>query len=117
MYEIQQQQQIKLVQTFPQEHSSLITSLIQLNSNTLISSSECGSSVIVIWSKSSKSSLYEPMQRITRKETGGTINRLVLINQKKEEEEFASCCSSWDDRSIIIWRRGKREEFQIKQKI
>ena len=71
--------------------------------------------VIVIWSKSKSSSLYEPLQRITVKETGPNIRRLVLITQKKEEEEeeFASC--SFDDHSIIIWRRVKGE-FQIKQK-
>jgi len=120
LYEIQQQQQqIKLLQTFPQEHSSWISSLIQINPNTLVSASYSGSSVIVIWTKSSKS-LYEPMQRITQKETGGGgIERLVVLSQKKEEEEeqFASC-SSYPDHSIIIWRRGKGDkEFRIKQKI
>ena len=61
--------------------------------------------------------MYEPIQRITKKETGGEIYHLVLINQKKEEEEeFASCSN--DDTSIIIWRRkGKGDKFQIKQKI
>jgi len=126
LYEIQQQQ-INLIQKFPKEHSShdFITSLIQINSNTLVSASYSTSSlspsdnVIVIWSKSkSSSSLYEPIQRITREETGGNIWRLVIINQKKEEEEeFASC--SYDNKSIIIWRRrkGEGEEFRIKQKI
>jgi hypothetical protein len=122
LYEIQQQQQIKtttkLIQTFPQEHSSdySITCLLQINPNTLVSSSWSASpsdNVIVIWSKSKSSSLYEPLQRITQKETGEGIESLVLITQKKEEEEeFASC----SDHSIIIWRRGKGE-FQIKQKI
>jgi hypothetical protein len=134
LYSIQQQQQLinfKLIQTFPQEHSSnhSITSIIQINPNTLISSSSDSSpspsnNSIVIWSKSLfRSSLeYEPVQRITRKETGkGGIERLVLLKQKKEEEEeeeevFASC-SSWAG-SIIIWRRkGKGEMFKIKQKI
>jgi hypothetical protein len=129
LYAIQQQQQqikttTKLIQKFPQEHSShCITSLLQINPNTLVSSSWSDSpsdNVIVIWSKSPKSSslLYEPIQRITREEIGG-INRLVLINQKKEEEEeeFASC--SYFDKSIIIWRRvkGDKEMFKIKQKI
>jgi hypothetical protein len=126
LYEIQQQQQIKLLQTFPQEHPSVgwIESLIQLNSNTLISSSDCGSPsysdsnvVIVIWTKS-PNSLYEPIQRITQKEAGRDIRRLVVLKQKKEEEEQFASCSYWDA-SIIIWRRGKGdgEEFQIKQKI
>jgi hypothetical protein len=132
LYEIQQQQKHinwKLVQTFPQEHPlNEISSLLQLNPNTLVSSSAWSSSssnpddnVIVIWSKSKSSSSsleYEPVQRITRKETGGDISRLVLINQKKEEEEeqFASC-SYWDH-SVFIWRRkGKGDKFQIKQKI
>jgi hypothetical protein len=133
LYEIQQQQQqIKLVQTYPEEHSSVgwITSLIQLNSNTVVSSSDCAKSkysdsnvVIVIWTKSPKSSshLYEPIQRITQKETEGQrgIWRLVVLNQKKEgEEEFASC--AFNDDSIMIWRRkgkGKGEMFRIKQKI
>jgi hypothetical protein len=127
LYEIEQQQlnlTTKLLQTFPKEHSSdsCISSLIQINPNTLVSSSYQSSSssdnVIVIWSKSKpSSSLYEPLQRITKKETGGGgIDKLVLITQKKEEEEeeeFASCSKN----SIIIWRRGKEEEFQIKQKI
>jgi hypothetical protein len=131
LYSIQQQQQqinCKLIQTFPQEHSSSysITSIIQINPNTLISSPSAYSSpsdnVIVIWSKSKslfRSSLeYEPVQRITPKETGGGgIWRLVLINQKKEEEEqFASCSPT--DHSVLIWRRrGKGDKFQIKQKI
>jgi hypothetical protein len=137
LYEIQQQIKTtttttKLIQTFPKEHSSsdVITSLLQINPNTLVSScfssswsSSDSSNVIVIWSKSkskSSSSLeYEPIQRITQKETGGGIKRLVLINQKnEEEEEFASC--SFGDASIIIWRGGKGgkgEVFQIKQKI
>ncbi len=130
MYEIQQQQQqtktaTKLLQTFPHDgHSSSrwIRSLIQINPNTIVSacdSSSSSSNTMVIWTKSKSSSSleYEPIQRITRKETGGDIINLVLINQKKEgEDEFASC-SYWD-RSIIIWRRGKgEEEFQIKQKI
>ncbi len=84
------------MQTFPQEHSShWITSLIHLNSNTIVSASDSLSSslsdnVIVIWTKtkSKSSSLYGPLQRITKKETGGTINSLVLITQKKEEEVF-----------------------------
>jgi hypothetical protein len=134
LYSIQQQQQqinFKLIQTFPQEHPSYsITSLIQLNPNTLVSSSYSPSfidNVIVIWSKSkskssSSSSLeYEPVQRITLEETGGRIWRLVLIKQTKEEEdgeeeEFASC--SFYDHSVLIWRRrGKGDKFQIKQKI
>jgi hypothetical protein len=128
LYAIQQQQQqqinFKLIQTFPQEHSSLtISSLLQINPNTLVSASSNysdSSNVIVIWSKSKSSPFYESLQRITQKETGGDISRLVLINQKKEgeeEEEFAS--SSLNDHSIIIWRRkGKGDkEFQIKQKI
>jgi hypothetical protein len=136
MYSIQQQQQqinFKLIQTFPQEHSSnWITSIIQLNPNTLVSSSSSFSNTdnsIVIWSKSKSSSSsfleYEPVQRITLEETGnGRIDKLVLIKQKKEEEEeeeevFASC-SSWAG-SIIIWGRrgkgGKGDKFQIKQKI
>jgi WD40 repeat protein len=137
LYSIQQQQQqinFKLIQTFPQEHSSHeITSLIHLNENTLISASGSShsysdsSNVIVIWTKSPKSSsssFFEPIQRITRKEAGGDIYKLVLITQKKEEEEeeFASC--SYSDDLIIIWRRGKggkggkgEGEFKIKQKI
>ncbi len=125
LYEIQQIKTIKLLQTFPKEHSSsncTITSLLQINPNTLVSSASASSSnpddnVIVIWSKSKSSLLYEPLQRMTREETGGTINSLVLINQKKEEEAFASCCY-WGG-SIIIWRRGKgdKEMFKIKQKI
>jgi hypothetical protein len=134
LYEIQQQQQqqqtkttTKLIQTFPQEHSSsdyCISCLLQINPNTIVSSSSGYSpsdsdsdNVIVIWSKSKSSSLYELLQRITHKETGGWgISSLVLITQKKEEEEeeFASC--SPNDSSIIIWRRGKGE-FQIKQEI
>jgi hypothetical protein len=130
LYEIQQQQQInfKLIQTFPKEHSNReITSILQLNPNTLVSSADFYSSsspksdnLIVIWSKSSKSSsssLYEPIQRITQKEAGRLINRLVLINQKKEEEEVFASCSYWDH-SVLIWRRrGKGEMFKIKQKI
>jgi hypothetical protein len=130
LYEIQQQINFKLIQTFPQEHSSFheISSIIQINPNTIVSSSYSAYSsssssdiVIVIWSKSkskSSSSLYEPLQRIKEKETGETIQRLVIINQKKEEEEeevFASCSYSGD--SVLIWRRGKGDKFQIKQKI
>jgi hypothetical protein len=126
LYEIQQQIKTttKLIQTFPQEHpSNYIFSLLQINPNTLISASANSSSnpsdnTIVIWSKSISNPLYEPIQRITQKETGGGINSLVLITQKKEEEEeFASCSSP--DYSIIIWRRGKGEgdKFKIKQKI
>jgi hypothetical protein len=136
LYEIQQQQ-IKLLQIFPQEHSSSsnhwISCLIQVNPNTIVSSSSywpssnLSDNLIVIWikSKSSSSSLeYEPVQRITQKEAGkGGIGRLVLIKQKNKEEEeegeevFASC--SWN--LIIIWTRrgkgGKGDKFQIKQKI
>jgi hypothetical protein len=132
LYQIeQQQQQIKLVQKFPKEHSSSdshISCLLQVNSNTIVSSDSSDSSifsaifspnVIVIWSKSKSSSLYEPLQRIKRKEAGGDIRKLVLLNPKKEEEEeeFASC--SYEYESIIIWRRGKgdKEMFRIKQKI
>jgi hypothetical protein len=134
LYEIQQQQQqinFKLIQTFSKKHPSgySITSLIQINPDTLVSASDSSdsssifsaifsSNVIVIWSKSKSSLLYEPLQRITFKEVGGGINDLVLINQKKEEEEeFASC--SRGDNSIIIWRRvkGDKEIFKIKQKI
>jgi hypothetical protein len=142
LYNIQQQQQqqqiktttTKLIQTFHKEHSHEISCLLQINPNTLVSASNWSDSfsnvVIVIWSKSkSSSSLYEPIQRITQNEAGGTITNLELINQKKEEEEeeeeqFASCSydnsiiEGCDDRSIIIWRRGKGGgEFQIKQKI
>jgi hypothetical protein len=135
LYSIQQQQQqqinFKLIQTFPQEHPSsyYITSIIQINPNTLISSSSSYSitdNVIVIWSKSKSSSSssldYEPVQRITREETGrGGIKKLVLIKQKKEEEQLFASCSS-DDHSVLIWRRGKGgkeggDKFQIKQKI
>ncbi len=137
MYEIQQQQQqqqinFKLIQTFPQEHPSsvlnYISCLLQINPNTLVSSASHtysslspSDNVIVIWSKSKSSPLYEPIQKITEKETGGKIDSLVLMKQKKEEEEeeeeFAS--SSRSDESIIIWRRGKGEgdKFRIKQKI
>jgi hypothetical protein len=131
LYSIQQQQQqinFKLVQTFPQEHRlNEISSLLQLNPNTLVSSASSSSNtdnVIVIWSKfkSSSSSLeYEPVQRITRKEAGVSgIQRLVIINQKKEEEEVFASCSKWED-SVIIWTRrgkgGEGDKFQIKQKI
>jgi hypothetical protein len=136
LYDIEQQQikttttTTKLIQTFPQEHPSYsISCLLEINPNTLVSSSSYSYSssnpsdnVIVIWSKSkSTSPLFEPIQRITRKEAGREIKRLVLIKQKKEEEEelFASC--SFDDNSIIIWGRrgkgGKGDKFQIKQKI
>jgi hypothetical protein len=127
LYEIQQQINFKLIQTFPKEHPYGITCLLQLNPNTLVSSSFGYSSdsdnVIVIWTKSPKSSpLYEPLQRIKGKEAGWGIRSLVLITQKKEEEEeeevFASCFCSWN--SIIIWRRGKGgkgDKFKIKQKI
>ncbi len=126
MYEIQQQTKTtstKLIQTFSNEHpsSDWITCLLQINPNTIVSASWSNSSsdnVIVIWSKSKSNPLYEPIQRITQKETGGSIYDLVLINQKKEEEEeeeFAS--SSCPDDSIIIWRRGKGDKFKIKQKI
>ncbi len=128
MYQIGQQiKTIKLLQTFPQEHSSSdeISSLIQLNPTTLISSSDSDSSdspssnVIVIWSKPKSKSFYEPMQRITQKEAeGGGINQLVVLSQKnKEEEEFASC--SFDNKSIRIWRRvkGDEGEFKLKQRI
>jgi hypothetical protein len=135
LYEIQQQQQqinFKLIQTFPKEHSSShsITCLLQINPNTLVSSSWSSSdsdNVIVIWSKSksksSSSSLeYEPVQRITLEETRGDISRLVLINQKnkEEEEEVFASCSSYDHTIIISTRRGKggeEDKFQIKQKI
>jgi hypothetical protein len=127
LYSIQQQINCKLIQTFPQEHPSShdITSLLQINPNTLISSSDSSNpsyNSIVIWSKSkaSSSSLeYEPVQRITHKETGRSIYKLVLIKQKKEEEEVFASCSS-DDDSVLIWRRGKGgkgDKFQIKQKI
>jgi hypothetical protein len=133
LYEIQQQQQqqnfnFKLLQTFPQEHSDhYISSLIQLNPRTLISSSYselsyCETdSAIVVWSKSkSKPQTYKPIQRITNKIAGSknAIDRLVLLNQKKDEEEFASC--SYLDDSVIIWQRGKGQkerEFKIKQRI
>jgi hypothetical protein len=121
LYEIQQQQQIKLLQKFPKKHSYVISCLLHLNPNTLVSAcsmSFCSYNVIVIWSKSKSSSLYEPIQRIIYEEAGGDIYKLVLINQKKEEEEeiFASCSHS--DDSIIIWRRREGEgEFQINQKI
>ncbi len=129
MYDIQpkQQQQIKLVQTFPQEHPSShwISYLLQINPNTIVSASASSNfsyssdNVIVIWSKCNTTAQYEPIQRIKRKKAGGYTNSLVLINQKKEEEEdeFASC--SWDDHFIIIWGRGKgdKEMFKIKQKI
>ncbi len=125
MYEIHQQQhQFKLLQTFPQEHSSdyWISSLLQINPHTLISSSDTmhanlSDIAIVIWSKS-KSPQYEPIQRITGNEAGGGIERLVLLSQKKEDEakEFASC-SRYVDGSIRIWRRGKGDKFKIKQKI
>jgi hypothetical protein len=114
-----------LLQVFPNEHSSFnITSLIHLKENTLISSacsnsSSPSSNVIVIWSKSKSSLVYEPIQRITRKEAGGGIRKLVVLEQKNgKEEEFASC-SSDDDNSVLIWSRvkGKEEKFQIKQKI
>ena len=57
--------------------------------------------VIVIWSKSQSksSSLYELMQRITRKETETLISKLVLLSQ----EEFASC----SNKSVIIWTQGR----------
>jgi len=127
LYEIQQQTKTNLIQTFPKEHlNDCISSLIQLNPKTLISSSSYSlfghteiSNVIVIWYKSKSKPLYEPIQRITRKETGDWIKKLVLLNQKrdeKREEEFASCY--YYDNSIVIWRRkGKKEEFEIKQKI
>jgi len=129
LYKIQQQQQIELVQTFPQEHSSgcWISYLIQLNTSSLISSSDTmhanpSDIAIVIWTKTKSSSpLYEPVQRITMGEAGRGIRKLVLLGQKKEggdEEEFASC--SLMDSSIIIWRREERKsegKFQVKQKI
>jgi hypothetical protein len=122
LYAIQQQQQqnvpIKLVQTFPNEHSShCISSLIHLKRNTLISSSSSTGSAnaIVIWTKSKSSSIYKPIQRISQKETRNGISKLVLLSQKKDEEEFASC--SYADKSIVIWRRKGEDEFRIKQKI
>ncbi len=136
MYEIQQQQTktTKLVQTFPQEHSDhYISSLIQLNSRTLVSSSysELAYSEsdigIVVWSKSKSKPLYKPIQRITNKIAGSknAIDRLILLNQKRQgeeeeegDEEFASC--SYLDDSVLIWRRGKgkkEREFKIKQRI
>ncbi len=135
LYQIQQQIKTtttKLLQIFPLEHPSSydITSLLQLNPNTIVSSAwsssnSSDSNVIVVWSKlsskSSSSPLYEPLQRITQKETGRGINDLVILKQKKEEEgveEFASC-SSWD-KSIIIWRQekgGESKDFRLKQKI
>jgi hypothetical protein len=118
LFEIQQQKRIKLLQTFPQENSSSshsITSIIQLNPSTLISCS-ASHSVIVIWAKSKSTTLYEPIQRITGNEARGGFYRLVVINTTNEEE-FASC-SFDDDKTIIIWRRGKEEgEFKIRQKI
>jgi hypothetical protein len=134
LYEIQQQlqQQIELVQTFPQEHSSSgwISSLLQLNPNSLISSSDSMNTnssdiAIVIWTQTPKSSpLYEPVQRITVGEAGRGIRKLILLGQKKEgEAEFASC--TLKDSSIIIWRRkegggggGEGEGvFKVKQRI
>ncbi len=111
LYEFEQQQQtrlLKLVQRFPNEHSSFnITSLIQLNHKTLVScsfySSSLLDSVIVIWTKSELTSLYEPTQRITRKETDTTcgITRLVAVN---DEDEFVSCSES------IIFGVAKEKE-------
>jgi hypothetical protein len=130
LYEIQQQQ-IKLQQTFPPEHSSSheVTAILQLNPNTLItastsvSSSSYSDNVIVVWSKpkSSQSSGFKPIQRVTQKETGHSISKLEVLNKAKEGEEaaFASCASN--DHSIIIWRRGKggegEDRFRIKQRI
>ena len=75
LYEIQQQQQqqIKLLQIFPQEHPSsdddYIYCLLQINPNTLVSSASGYSSdsdnVLVIWSKSKSSRRCIPILFIT----------------------------------------------------
>ena len=74
LYEVQQQQhqrniKIKSLQTFPNEHLALysITSLLQLNENTLISSSNSSNldSVIVIWLKFNPTALCKPVEIIT----------------------------------------------------
>ena len=123
-YEFEQHQNrmLKLIQRFPNEHSSFnITSLIRLNHKTLVSCSFYSSSLLdsvkVIWTKSELTSLYtEPTQRITRKETGTAcgITKLVAVN---DEDEFVSCSES-----IIIWwsrvkGEGEEGEFKLKQKI
>ena len=114
LYEFEQQQNrmLKLIQRFSNEHSSFnITSLIQLNHKTLVScsfySSSLFDSVIVIWTKSKLTSLYEPTQRITRKETDTEcgITKLVAVN----EDEFVSCSES-----IIIWSRKGDGESEFK---
>jgi hypothetical protein len=129
LYKIDKEMKLTLLQTFPKEHKSYsIDSLLQLNKNTLISasSSYCFSgsdNIIVVWSKS-KTSLYEPIQRITKKETeeGEGVSKLISINRNKDEEEFAS--SSPFNVSVTIWTRRRRrrcqedeELFQIKQQI
>ena len=138
LYKIDKEMKSTLSQKFPNKHNSLsISSLLDFDSNTLISSAESyidpdsdtdhnSQITIVLWSKSSSSSpLYKAKQRITVEET--RTNKYVSKLVKLYNEEFASftCCSPYFNGAIAIWtkeRKSKRDEeeeqiFHIKEQV
>ena len=135
LYKIDKEMKLTLSQKFPNEHNSIsISSLLDFDSNTLISSarsyidydyySEFDHSeiTIVIWSKSSSSSplLYKAKQRITLKETCSSMYVSKLVRLNNDEFTSFSPSSPFSFGTIAIWtkeRRSKRDEEQDEEQI
>ncbi len=129
LYKIDKEMKLTLSQKFPNEHNSIcISSLLDFDSNTLISSARTyidyesdtdheSNVTIVIWSKSSSSSpLYKAKQRITLKETCSYTYVSKLVRLNNEEFTSFSPSSQLTFGKIAIWtkeRRSKRDEEQI----
>jgi hypothetical protein len=127
LYKIDKEMKLTLSQKFPNEHNSLcISSLLDFDSNTLISSARSyidpdsdtdqnSQITIVIWSKSLSSPLYKAMQRITVEETRihEYVSKLVHLNN----EDFASFspCSMFSNGTIAIWTKERRDEEEEEQ--
>jgi hypothetical protein len=127
LYKIDKEMKLTLSQKFPNEHNSLcISSLLDFDSNTLISSARSyidpdsdtdqnSQITIVIWSKSLSSPLYKAKQRITVEETRihEYVSKLVHLNN----EDFASFspCSMFSNGTIAIWTKERRDEEEEEQ--
>ena len=97
----------QIKQKFQKKHSSFVTSLIELNSNEIVSSS--GDKTIIIWSKNNNNSNLFELFKILN-EHSSDVWDLIKIPNDNDLLSFGSCSS---DRTIILWNKQFKSQIKL----
>jgi len=97
----------QIKQKFQKKHSSYVKSLIELNSNEIISSSD--DETIIIWSKNNNNSNLFELFKILN-EHSDYVWDLIKIPNDNDLLSFGSCSR---DKTIILWNKQFKSQIKL----